>query len=310
MKIHLTGGKRYRDDRTGREYYFDWERFSGTVFEAGDQGRAIIKVKARLAEAAQISEEDVGSHLKDRRFSGAHFPAHIGIIRSYGAVLAGDEDAFLRPAVPAEWPTPEEMEALKLWEEQELAVLNNDLDEFGYESDARQVVLDVFAALWEILSLYRISDGYNRRPDAGGPEGAAEYFDVLLGDAREKSLYTRDMPGDTFDRLDDILRETERFVRGFLFPGVDLRWIGINPRLNYYDPVFDRLEAEPQPGASDRFRYSRFGYRPTRWDIRMRRLYFSGLEGQGHGAVMAYFQEELLDTLVKIFERDLILPVD
>ena len=259
MKIHLTGGKRYRDDRTGREYYFDWERFSNTVFEAGDRGRAIIKVETRLAEVAHVSEKDVGSHLRDRRFSGAHFPANIGIIRSYGAVLVGDEEAFLHPAPPAERPPPEEMEALKLWEEQELAVLDNDLDEFGYESDARQVVLDVFAALWEILSLYRISDGYNRRPGADGPEGAAEYFDALLEDAREKSLRAREMPGDTFVCLDDILRETGRFVRGFLFPGVDLRWIVINPRLNYYDPVFDRLEEEPPLDASDRVRYSRFG---------------------------------------------------
>lgn len=166
VKIHLIAGgtKRYRDSRTGREYRFDWERFCDAAFDAGEREDSIEKVRARLAEAAHIAEAVVGSHLRNRGASGASFPADISIIRSYGAALTGDEDAFLRPAAPAERLSPAAAEKLKRWGEQELAVLDSDLDGVGYGADERQVILVVFALLWEILSLYGISDGYNRDP--------------------------------------------------------------------------------------------------------------------------------------------------
>ena len=314
MKIHLTtkGTRCYQDDQTGREYRFEWGRFWEAAHDAADRGSSISKVEARLAEAAHISEEAVRNHLRVRGSRGANFPADIGIIRSYGTALTGNEDAFLQPLAPAERPSPTSAEELKRQGEEQRAELEYGLESLKYEDDVRQIIPEVFSALWEILSLYEISDGYNFRPDTAGLEGAEEYFDAMLGKVREtvKPLETpRGGPGPHYrrwpvNRLLRLLDETESFVKSYSVPGADPRWRKVNPRLNYYDPSFDLVEELP-PEAYRRL-WDMFGCRPTQWDLQMRRRYFSGLEEQWDGAARAYFQRELLDTLVKLFQHDFI----
>lgn len=98
-----------------------------------------------------------------------------------------------------------------------------------------------------------------------------------------------------------IIDETELFVKSYSVPGVDLRWRKMNPRLNYYDPVFDVVE-ELSSEAYRRLWYM-FNYHPTQWDIQTRQRYFSGLEEQWDCAARAHFQKELLNTLVKLFQN-------
>ena len=169
----------------------------------------------------------------------------------------------------------------------------------------RQVIPEVFTALWEILSLYEISDGYNCRPDTGSLEGAEEYFGAMLKSAREtvgRLEAPRNDPGPQYcrwqlNRLLRLIDETELFVKSYSVPGVTLRWRRINPRLNYYDPVFELVE-ELSPKVWRRLWYM-FGYRPTKWDFQMWEQYFSGQKEQRE-----HFQRELLDTLEKLFHND------
>ena len=76
MPTHLMieGTKRYRDDRTGREYRFEWTQFWEATYAAAEQ-ESISKVEARLAEAAHISKEAVHDHLRLRGSYDASFPA-------------------------------------------------------------------------------------------------------------------------------------------------------------------------------------------------------------------------------------------
>ena len=235
---------------------------------------SIHKVEVRLAEAAHISKEVVRDHLRLRGSYDASFPADIGVIRSYGVALMGDEDSFLRPLVSAEQPSPTSADELKHRGKRVREDLDRGLGYLEYNDDMRQVILDIFTTLWDILSLYEISDGYNCRPDTGGLEGAEEYFDAMLESAREMAnrvgtlrhgsaaLYPRRWQ---VNRLLRIIDETELFVKSYLVPGVNLRWREINPRLNYYDPVLDMVE-ELSPEAWRRLWYM-FGYRPTKWDL-------------------------------------------
>ena len=85
-------------------------------------------------------------------------------------------------------------------------------------------------------------------------------------------------------------------MKSYSVPGVTLRWRRINPRLNYYDPVFDMVE-ELLPEVWRRLWYM-FGYRPTKWDFQMREQYFSGQKEQRE-----HFQRELVDTLEKLFHN-------
>lgn len=105
-----------------------------------------------------------------------------------------------------------------------------------------------------------------------------------------------------FNRLLRLIDETELFVKSYSIPGVGLRWRKINPRLNYYDPVFEAVE-ELSPEVWRRLWYM-FGYRPTTWDLQMRQRYFGGLDEQWDGAARVHFQRELLDTLEKLFHND------
>lgn len=243
-------------------------------------------------------------------------PSNTDIIRSYGAVLAGDEEAFLLPSKAAVRRSSTPPERLRQWRERERAWLEYEIASMKdiYEDDALRIILEVFSALWDILSLYEISDGYNYRPDTGSLEGAEEYFETLLEDLRERwgigrwgsisELLRSSIGFYIADKLGYIIYETEVFVKSYSVPGVSRRWREINPHLNYYDPVFDLLEELP-PKEFEVFR-DLYSYHPTQRDIQLRRLYFSTLEGREDGADMAYFQEELLDTLVRVFKKDFV----
>lgn len=313
MPAHLMfeGAKRYRDDRTGREYRFDWTQFWETAYAVAEQEN-IRKVEARLAEAAHISRETVHDHLRNRWIYDASFPADIGIIRSYGAALTGNEEAFLRPFIPAGRPDPALAEELKHWGEREREDLKLGLGYMEYKDSARQIILDIFTTLWEILSLYEISDGYNCRPDTGGLEGAEEYFNAMLESAREMANRVGTLRNGSaalsprrwqVNRLLRIIDETELFVKSYSVPGVDLRWREINPRLRYYDRAFRSVEPPPEM-------WYMFGDRPTQWDLQMKERYFSGLESDWDSGARAHFQRELLDTLVKLFHNDFIRDPD
>lgn len=317
MPTHLMieGAKRYRDDRTGREYRFDWTRFWETAYAAAEQ-EGIRKVEARLAEAAHISKGTVHDHLQNRWIYDASFPADIGIIRSYGAALTGNEEAFLRPFIPAGRPDPASAEELKRWGELEWEDLKLGLEYMEYKDSARQIILDIFTTLWDILSLYEISDGYNCRPDTGGLEGAEEYFDAMLENAREMANHVGTLRNGSaalyprrwqVNRLLRIIDETELFVKSYSIPGVDLRWREINPRLRYYDRAFRSVEPPPE---NVRDLWYMFGDRPTQWDLQMKERYFSGLESDWDSGARAHFQRELLDTLVKLFHNDFIRDPD
>lgn len=152
-------------------------------------------------------------------------------------------------------------------------------------------ITEVFELLWDILSLYEESDCYNYLPGTKDNEGAWEYFDGLILNVRKKanSLFLGERDSEEYRKLNTIIDETEKFVKCFELPGVVIRWREINPRLNYYDPVFNMVE-ELSPEVWRRLRYM-FGYRPTQWDLQMRERYFSGMESDWDSAARAYFRE-------------------
>lgn len=328
MKVCLPigGTRRYRDDRTGREYRFDHMRFHDAYHDAvnrednsrkedtiSKKDRIMInaenrkKVEVRLARAACVSEAAVYHHIRSSGGPpGENYPADISVIRSYGLELAGDEDAFLRPLILPERLSQTPPEEFKRRGEREWADLEKCIYLYSDDKEGEmQVIREVFAALWELLSLYDISDGYNRRPDTGDLEGAEKYFDGLLEVPREilrsidpsllKNHYSYPL-----GYLGRILEETGHLLKSYSLPGTASRWRELNPRLDYYDPIFALLENAPA-GDRERIRL-RDSVWPTQRDIQMRQLYFSGIEGPWENVARAYFQEELLDTLVKVFD--------
>lgn len=280
----------YQDDE-GQVYRFLWQGFRESAERAvALEGRE--RMKERLASAAGVSESAVENHLRPRAKRGANFPCDIAIIRAYGRALEGDERAFLELTVP-------HMDAPAVEPADPREVLRLLGDRFGGWPEADQGVGEaVFTGLWELLGLYAATDCYNRRPDTGELEGAEEYFAARLGDIHRAALSVGEHGAWRF--LKGAIDEVESFVRSYELPGVPERWLRLNPRLEFFDPVFGLAESQtPETleglDAAGRLRVPL----PTPWERRMRGLYFSAMDGDE----AAFFTRELQETLVRVFRE-------
>ena len=280
----------YQGDE-GRIYRFLWQGFRESAERAAArEGRE--RLKERLAGAASVSGSAVENHLRPRARRGANFPCDISIIRAYGRVLEGDEWAFLKLTVPhtdaraAEPADPRDV----------LRLLGPCFD--GWTAEDRGVGEAVFTGLWELLGLYAATDCYNRRPDTGKLEGAEEYFAARLEHLHRAALSVGDRGARRF--LKGAIDEVEAFVRSYELPGVPERWLRLNPRLGFFDPVFALAESQaPETleglDAAGRLRLPL----PSPWERRMRGLYFSAMDGNE----AAWFTRELQETLVRVFRE-------
>ncbi len=282
---------RFYQDGDGQTYRFLWQGFRESAERAAArEGRE--RMKERLASAAGVSESAVENHLRPRAKRGANFPCDIAIIRAYGRALEGDERAFLELTVPhMDAPAAEPADPREV-----LRLLGNRFERWP-EAD-RGVGEAVFTGLWELLGLYAATDCYNRRPDTGGLEGAEEYFAARLGELHRAALSVGDRGARRF--LKGVIDEAEAFVRSYELPGVPERWLRLNPRLGFFDPVFGLAESQtPETleglDAAGRLRVPL----PTPWERRMRGLYFSATDGDE----AAFFTRELQETLVRVFRE-------
>ena len=280
----------YRDD-DGCVYRFLWRRFRESAERAAArEGRE--RMKERLAGAGGVSESAVENHLRPRTKRGANFPCDIATIRAYGRALEGDERAFLELTVPhMDAPAEEPADPRKV-----LFLLGHRFG--GWQERDRGVGEAVFTGLWELLGLYAATDCYNRRPDTGELEGAEEYFAGRLRDLHLVALSAGEHGARRF--LEVAIDEVEAFVRSYELPGVPDRWLRLNPRLGFFDPVFELAESQtPETlkglDAAGRLRVPL----PTPWERRMRGLYFSATDGDE----AAFFTRELQETLVRVFRE-------
>ncbi len=286
----ITDMKVYQDD-DGQVYRFLWQRFSESVRRATVRERRQTVVE-RLADAGGVSDNTVLNHLRTRTTGGANFSCDISIIRAYGRELEGDEDAFLEPYTPR----PGVGAGGTTGPKEALAALRGTFE--GWPEEDRRTGEEMFSELWELLGLYAVTERYNRRPDTGEIRGADEYFAARLGDIRHKALSAGE--GEARRLLEIATEEAGAFVGSYELPGVPDRWLRMNPRLGFFDPVFELAESQtPEMSegldAAGRLRVPL----PTPWERRMRGLYFSAMDGDE----AAWFTRELQETLVRVFRE-------
>ena len=278
----------YRDEE-GRAYWFIWRRFRESADRAAKrEGRD--EMKARLAEAAGVSEYTIENHLRKRTTRGANFPDDIAIICAYRKALEGDEKAFLELVV-----LRTDVSAAEPADPREIMRLSGPCFDGWTEGD-RSIGEMVFERLWQLLGLYADTDGYNCRPDTGELEGAEEYFSDMVKSIYRKAEETGDGGSRIF--LMSAVRDVGDFVKSCELPGVPDRWLSFNPRLGYFDPVFELEDALPAEEMAELDAAGHFRVPvPTPWERRMRGLYFSAMDGDE----AAYFTRELQETLVRVF---------
>lgn len=158
--------------------------------------------------------------------------------------------------------------------------------------------------------MYEVTEGFNEIPDKTDKD-IWDYLGVRLVDIR-KDVHMQFLgQQNIMEKLTRIVDETEFFIRQYEVPGVVMRWKQINPQLLYFDCAFEIMEEEPKTykmlcrGLTN----ARLGCYPDEELIANRKAYFKSIEEKNNQANLRYsekriFQNELLHTLIILFERD------
>ena len=273
-------------EENGIEYFFDRTEFK-RAFDAARLRKNITGEELRwiISEETGIAADTILNHLRSVGTRGACNPDSIETVKKYGKFLMGDEYALLKQIPDNRGEQSEE--------------LHSDL------------VKTVFGMLYDILALYETSDSFNCIPGTDDTDGAWRHFEGLIGDVRKK--LTADCLGkrdsDTYQKLERIIDETEVFVKSYSVPGVVKRWRAINPQINFFDCVFDIIDELGMETARALNRAGRLAYFPSDFAIKARDMYFAekavqNVEGNLRYTETRLFQNELLQTLAMVFEKD------
>jgi hypothetical protein len=178
------------------------------------------------------------------------------------------------------------------------------------EKEIQSAIKTVYGKLWDLLSLYEVTDCFNEVPDKADKD-IWNYLGKRLLDIRKDVNMLFLGQQDIMEKLTRIVDETEFFIRQYEVPGAVMRWKQVNPRLLYFDCTFEIMEEDPET-----YKMSRRGLTDVRLNcypdeelIKDRKAYFRSIEEKNNQANLRYsekrlFQNELLHTLTILFEAD------
>lgn len=178
------------------------------------------------------------------------------------------------------------------------------------EKEIQSAIKTVYGKLWDLLSMYDVTDGFNKVPDEADND-IWDYLGERLLDIRKEVNMQFLGQQSIMKKLTRIVDETEYFIRQYEVPGVVIRWKQINPQLLYFDCAFKIMEEEPDTykrlcrGLSN----CRLACYPDEALIANRKAYFKSIEEKNNNDNLRYserriFENELLNTLTILFETD------
>ena len=178
-------------------------------------------------------------------------------------------------------------------------------------NEIRTSMKTVYGMLWEVLALYEKTDCYNKVPEGEKEADIWDYMGDKLLNVRKTidALFLGEK--ELREKLNYIVDETEQFVRSYELPGVVKRWRRMNPRMLFFDCVFDFMEACPDEykSISRGLTEVKFSCYPHESLIEERKRYFAAAKKKIEDGNLQYteervFQDELLRTLTLVFEHD------
>lgn len=121
----------------------------------------------------------------------------------------------------------------------------------------------------------------------------------------------------TRDKLYRLVKEMESLIRSYDFPGAPDRWVDANPKLKYFDCVFDIMDEDPELYASVKqgdFKMTnqqtiQFSFYPTEEEVQARQAYFAQLIADNDAentqyTIDRFYQNELVEAFRKVFTED------
>lgn len=169
----------------------------------------------------------------------------------------------------------------------------------------------LYGELAWLLTQYEATDCFNNVP-AGAPESdVQEYLENQLRNIRRSAAVLFFGAPDLGEKIEQVIGETEFFLKQYEMPGVVQRWKELNSNLTYFDCAFDLITECPEEFDKMRMGLSlvRLACYPDKKDLRRRKAYFAAVrrrfarEGRKYSEEAA-FQEELCQALERVFQAD------
>lgn len=278
--------KTYKETGTGKEYYFHAVYFNTRLKEfTKENDRLKSEVIITLGKECHVSKDAIINYTAYNSEKKYRNPLDIDIIKRLGKFLNNDEYAFLVPCK-----------------------IENRLNFI------QQDVKEIYEMLYELLSIYDVSNCFNHLPNKTNDEEDISLYYMRLIDDIEKKINTKYLflPDRIKGILTQILNETKVFMCSYSVPGVVDSWIETNPQIKYFDPVFDIIKNNPD--IYNKIKAGqyliKFRFIPTEEDIEQRKLYFEKINEENKNYNFKYseermFQNELLKTLTAVFKSRL-----
>lgn len=98
-------------------------------------------------------------------------------------------------------------------------------------TENKKAIQTIYKMLWDIIALYEPTDAYNSLPNSDDNTDCHDYMDAQILNVRKElsSLFINDQH--LVQMLEQIINETEIFVKSYELPGVAMRWKKINKAL-------------------------------------------------------------------------------
>lgn len=178
------------------------------------------------------------------------------------------------------------------------------------KKEIRDGIKTVYQMLWDLLSLYEETNDFYEI-SLGGQKLDAEHYVQEKISLIKRSIYTNFLgEKEIKNSLLQIIEETEYCVRSCEIPGVEERWMALNPRLKYFDAVFDIMEESPEQYEQMCKENSPIkpAFYPDQKMVEERKRYFHEIKAKNSGkdqqcSTEKIYQEELLRTLSILFEK-------
>ena len=176
--------------------------------------------------------------------------------------------------------------------------------------DLDNEIKKIYRMLYDILFMYDTSNCYNRIPDKKHEIGVEKYFEELIDKVIKEInaifLFNKEIRS----KLLIIAEDTKVFLKRYEVLGVVDSWLEANPKIRYYDTVFDIMESEYMQYEKIRNgEYGRihFGFYPTVHELECKKEYFKTIQEKKDMydfSDAVYFKDELLNTLTILFEKN------
>lgn len=173
----------------------------------------------------------------------------------------------------------------------------------------------IYRLMNNLLYELEISSYYSYEP--GTMKEGFNYYDMRLQIIRNEIDSRFWDKKEKRDKLYRLVEEEEILIKSYNQPGAPERWVKANPKLRYFDCVFDFIEECPQlyktikkGGLTTAWgQVISFNFYPTEQECKDRQAYFyklnkKSIEQNNKYSIDRLYQNELVDAFRLVFEAD------